>query len=105
MFLYQLNDLCFKSRNDNDVSLYAIYPTALRNVSIDHFKAYTHCDGYKNVNLFAMASKYIALSVSKIDGRSSYAKQLGYISVNVLLQMLKDNESFKFELMQALNNK
>ena len=53
-------------------------------------------------NLFDVASKHISIKVEKIDGRLQAYKGLKYVSVINLLEALKDNESFKSEMMNIL---
>lgn len=102
MKLCKLNNNCFKTKSDKDVTLYSINPEALKALSIDHFKAYTLNEAYKNIDLFKLASDFIKIEMSYIDGRSGYAKQLRYVSVWVLFELLKDNDQFKADLMQLL---
>lgn len=102
MYLYDLNGLLLKGKTNKDCNLFSINPSALKIVSIEHFKAYNYLECYKQFNIFEMALKYINISIHRVDGRSKYIKALSYVSVNHVFEILKNNEDFKNELMLIL---
>mgnify|MGYP003588276892 CR=1 FL=1 len=103
MFKYTIGSKEFKSKFGSDVSLFSINPPCLKILSEDHYFAYNGFNpDYKESNLFDVASKHISIKVEKIDGRLQACKGLKYVSVIKLLEALKDNESFKSEMMNIL---
>ena len=103
MFKYTIGSKVFKSKFGSDVSLFSINPPCLKVLSDDHYFAYNgYNPEYQEAKLFDVASKYINIKVEKIDGRLQAYKGLRYVSVGDLFEALKDNESFKSEMMDIL---
>lgn len=103
MFKYTIGNKTFKSKSNSDVSLFSINPPCLKVLSDEHYFAYNGFNpDYKEINLFEVAKKFINVKIEKIDGRHKESKVLKYVSINNLFEALKNNESFKNEIMNQL---
>ena len=103
MYKYTIGNKEYKSKFNNDVSLFSINPPCLKMLSDDHYFSYNGFNpDYKDTFIFELASNYIKINVSKIDGRLNQFKSLKYVSIVNLFEVLKDNESFKSDMLKAL---